>query len=49
MSLLGKLFAFMWVRKKYWLLPLVVVMILVGWLLGFTDGAPDAEYLYPGN
>jgi hypothetical protein len=46
MSFLGEFFAFMRVRKKYWLAPIVVVMLLLGWLLMFTSGSVVAPFIY---
>jgi len=46
MSFLGELFAFMRVRKKYWLTPIVVVMLLLGGLLVFTSGSVVAPFIY---
>ena len=40
-GILGELWAFMKVRKKWWLLPIVVVMVLVGALLVSGAQAPN--------
>ena len=37
MSLVGELWTFMRVRKKWWLAPIILVMLLVGALLVFAD------------
>ncbi|QQS11342.1 MAG: hypothetical protein IPK81_17395 [Rhodospirillales bacterium] len=39
MWLIRELWAFMRVRKKYWLMPIVVVMVLLGGLLALTQTA----------
>ena len=44
--LLGELWAFMKVRKKWWLLPILVVMLLVGALLVFAQGSALAPFIY---
>ena len=45
-SLLGELWAFMRVRKKWWLLPLVVTLLLVGLLIAFAQGSALAPFIY---
>ncbi len=46
MSLVGELWAFMRVRKKWWLLPIVLVMLVVGALLVFAHGSALAPFIY---
>ena len=45
-SLLRELWAFMRVRKKWWLLPIVVMMLLVGMLIAFAQGSALAPFIY---
>ncbi len=45
-GLLRDLWAFMRIRKKLWLLPLIVVMLLVGALLLFAQGSVLAPFIY---
>lgn len=45
-GLLAELWAFMRVRKKWWLLPVVAVMLLVGGLLVFAQGSVFAPFIY---
>lgn len=45
-SLLSELWAFMRVRKKWWLLPLVLVMLAVGVLIAFAQGSALAPFIY---
>ncbi|MFT6099190.1 MAG: hypothetical protein ACJAYF_001734 [Arenicella sp.] len=40
------LYAFMKVRKKFWLLPIIVVMVLLGTLLVFAQGSAVAPFIY---
>lgn len=44
--LLGELWAFMRVRKKWWLGPIVVVLALFGALIAFTQGSVVAPFVY---
>ena len=46
MSFLRELWAFMKVRKKFWLLPIVVMMVLLGGLLVFAQGSAVAPFIY---
>jgi hypothetical protein len=45
-SLIRELWAFMRVRKKWWLLPVVVIMVLVGALIAFAQGSALAPFIY---
>ena len=45
-SLARELWAFMRVRKKWWLLPIILVMVLVGTLLVFAQGSALAPFIY---
>ena len=46
MSLLAELWRFMRVRKKFWLLPIIVVMFLLGGLLILAKGSAVAPFIY---
>ena len=37
---------FLKVRKKWWLLPIIVVMVLFGALIVFTEGSALAPFIY---
>ena len=45
-GLFKELWAFMRVRKKFWLMPIIVVMVLVGALLVFAKGSVLAPFIY---
>jgi hypothetical protein len=45
-SLAGELWAFMRVRKKWWLLPIILVMLTVAALLVFAQGSVLAPFIY---
>ena len=38
--------AFLRTRKKYWLLPILVVMLIVGALLVLAQGSAVAPFIY---
>jgi Family of unknown function (DUF5989) len=46
MSFLREFIAFLRVRKKYWLMPVFVVMFLLGGLLVLTKGSAIAPFIY---
>jgi hypothetical protein len=41
-----ELWAFMKERKKFWLLPIVIVLVLVGTLIVLTQGTAVAPFIY---
>ncbi|MGB3616011.1 MAG: DUF5989 family protein [Elainellaceae cyanobacterium] len=45
-ELLGDLWGFLNARKKYWMLPLIVTLLLVGALIVFTQGSVLAPFIY---
>ncbi len=45
-SLAAELWTFMRVRKKWWLLPILMVLLLVGALLVFAQGSALAPFIY---
>jgi hypothetical protein len=46
LSLLSELWAFMRMRKKFWLLPIIVVMLLFGALMVFAQSSALAPFIY---
>ena len=46
MSFLAELWDFMRVRKKFWLLPILVMMVLLGGLIVLTQGSAVAPFIY---
>ena len=45
-GLISELWAFMKARKKWWLLPVIIVMVAVGALLVFAQGSALAPFIY---
>lgn len=45
-GLLGELWAFMRERKKWWLLPVIAIMLVVGTLLILAQGSALAPFIY---
>lgn len=46
MSLLKELWEFLRVRKKFWLLPIILVMLLFGVLLLVAESSAVAPFIY---
>lgn len=46
LSIFTELWAFMRVRKKWWLLPLIILIALLGFVLVFAQGSPLAPFIY---
>lgn len=46
MSFLKELWFFLKVRKKFWLLPIIIIMLLLGALLIFAQGSAVAPFIY---
>ncbi len=46
MSLIIELWRFMRVRKKFWLIPIVIVTTLLGGLLFLAQGSAIAPFIY---
>ncbi len=45
-SILKELWDFMKVRKRWWLLPIVLMLVLLGLLIVFTEGSAIAPFVY---
>jgi hypothetical protein len=45
-SILKEFWEFLRVRKKWWLLPIVIFLILLGALLVLTEGSAIAPFIY---
>lgn len=45
-GLMSELWGFMRHRKKFWLLPILIVLISVGGLLVFAQGSALAPFIY---
>jgi len=45
-SFLKEFWEFLKVRKKYWLLPIIIVLVLFGALIALTQGTAIAPFIY---
>jgi hypothetical protein len=46
MGIVGELFRFLWKRKLYWLIPMIVVLIIVGVFLILSANPSTAPFIY---
>jgi len=46
LSIFGELWAFMRIRKKWWLGPIMIFLVLLGVLIVFTEGSALAPFIY---
>ena len=46
MSFVKELWMFLRVRKKFWLLPIIMVLVLLGSLIVLTQGSAVAPFIY---
>lgn len=46
MSFFAELFDFMRTRKKFWLLPIMIMLVLLGGLIVLTQGSALAPFIY---
>ena len=45
-SIFGELWAFMRVRKKWWLGPIIMVLLFLGIIVVLTEGSALAPFIY---
>lgn len=46
MAFLSEFWMFLRVRKKYWLLPVILMLLLLGGLIVLTQGSAVAPFIY---
>lgn len=46
LTLLGDIWTFLRVRKKWWLGPIVFFLLIMGALIVFTEGSALAPFIY---
>jgi hypothetical protein len=45
-GVLGEIFVFLWTNKKWWLIPMVAVLLLFGLLLVFASASGIGPFIY---
>ena len=46
MSFVKEFFEFLKVRKKYWLIPIIIILFVFGGLVVLTQGSAVAPFIY---
>ncbi len=46
MGLLKEFWEFMKVRKKFWMLPIIIILVVLGALIVFTESSAVAPFIY---
>ena len=46
LSILRELWMFLRIRKKYWLIPMLLMMVLLGGLIVLSKGSVVAPFIY---
>lgn len=46
-SIMSELIAFLWMRRLWWMIPMVIVLLGFGLLIVFTQSSALAPFLYP--
>lgn len=46
LAIVKELWAFLRMRKKYWLLPIIVMLLLLGLLIIFTESTALSPFIY---
>ena len=46
MSFLAEICSFLIARKKFWLLPILIAMVMLGGLVVLTQGSAVAPFIY---
>jgi len=46
LSIIAELWAFLRVRKKWWLAPILVFLLILGALIVFAEGSALAPFIY---
>jgi hypothetical protein len=46
MDFIAELWSFMRVRRKYWLIPIIVMMVVFGGLVILSNGSAVAPFIY---
>jgi len=46
LGILGELFQFLWHNKRWWLIPVLVVLVLIGVVLIFSQSSAIGPFIY---
>lgn len=43
---MNELFQFLWSKKKFWLIPVIVVLLLIGFLIVYAGSSALSPFIY---
>lgn len=46
LSIVREMWSFLKIRKKFWLLPLVLLLLMLGLIISLTAGSAFAPFIY---
>jgi len=46
LGIAGELLTFLWHNKMWWMIPMVVVLLFIGLLIGFGSASGVAPFIY---
>ena len=46
MGVAGELLSFLWARKLWWLMPMIILLLAFGLLIGFAQTSAIAPFIY---
>ena len=46
LGVVGEILSFLWIRKLWWLIPMVAMLLLFGLLLIFANSSGVAPFIY---
>jgi len=41
-----ELFQFLWSKKKFWLIPVIITLLLIGFLIVFASSSALSPFIY---
>lgn len=45
-SIASELLQFFWVRKLWWMMPMLILLVIFGFLMMFAQGSAIAPFIY---
>ena len=46
LEIVKEMFEFLLKRKKYWLIPIIIILLLIGLLIVLSEGSAIAPFIY---
>ena len=45
-SIVGELLSFFWKEKMWWMIPMLIILLMLGILMIFSQSTPVAPFIY---